>query len=497
MLFPLRSWRPHSMTPNSIALEYNVTCPLAVISLTPHSMAPISMTPHSMAPKPIFIHVMQDESMFAETMAMEAVSEAVSPESSFLKEVPSERMLSEMSSESPSSKAKSQGTESSGMKLFPESSQTPSLDLLPPDSMLIKVLIRTSKHPALSKTLPTNFHTANLIVSKAIFTNCCPLPPPTKPTAPTAKSTKLTTTRFNVISSKSEFISSKAISRQKMDTNQVKFNALAKPFIPSKRAGRGSGSGTTNQRDWNDQRKHPANSSSYHWKRNAPPHTNMKSRMSTNMDIGKRQISFHSRANISRRKRSTTGDIGCAIVPIANTKFIRLPNSTFIGPKAINTLPRGINLNIMRKKNSNFMGKRKFNGNGMNTNYMTERMNSNFRRKANYMLKGMQSNYKGTTNLTMTKGSNFHFISSNRMNPDIRAARTMTSKAILAKVIAASRKSAQKSTTKISKEVVPRKVVPKTLMPPSALRDDSILFPFKLLPSPAEALPLETSTRFP
>ena len=329
MLFPLLSWTPRSLTPNSMAVEYEATCPLAIVSLTPHSMAPISMTPHSMTPKSVLEAVFTEEAMISEVMSMETVSEVASLDTEPSSGLPSITILPEsitlemVSPETKLVELESSGTEAAEKEVSTtelleiESPETVPSEMLPSDeTMVVKVMIRESKttnstKPPLSKTLPTKSITANLIVSKAMFTKHKSLPPNAEPSycKPEPKVKK-----FNFMSSEPEVTSSKA---KEIPTNP-KLNSCANTCFPPNKT---RNLGGTNRQGWNDQRRQnitPAHSRLY---------MNHRSRGNQQTFLPARRITNHSVPVNFRTSPNTRFSNRQTSIPSTNMSLIECPIS--------------------------------------------------------------------------------------------------------------------------------------------------------------------------
>lgn len=421
MLFPLQSWARRSLTPNSIAPEYNdddITCPLAVISLTPNSMSPISMTPHSMADKLVFIAAIDEESVVEEGLALETFSEMIHCKMLSPKTIDLESMSS--------LETKPPGPDSLGTTSPETISSENASESLPSDTMIVKLIIRKEKTINTTKLFPktplpatTNSITADLIVSKTMFEI---LPSTPKLSSSKNPKSKSKTINFNFMSSKPEFISSKA----KNEIIPLKFNPLAKPFFPIDRT------------NWNDQQQRnttPSHSGLYTTcsKRNQQ-NANRRIPVSSMNMYGKRQIPLQNcmsrNMNVAREFMRPT-NFGCTVQSIvpnfvaANDLNYQTMGSNFViinlpGPASITTRPitprimtaKPMNRNfIERTKNVNLM-KRKlnFDGTTFNTRFTAKGVNPHLMSRStnvNYMTKGISSNYtfKGMKSNFMVKGT--------------------------------------------------------------------------------------------
>jgi hypothetical protein len=526
-----------------MAVEHEVTCPLAIVSLTPHSMASISMTPHSMVHKPIREAVLAEEAIISEVMSMETFTEVTSLDTEPTRGLTSIKILSESialemvspetkSLELESSKTEAAERESSTTELLEIESIGRSKTLPSDERMVVKVMIRESRttnssKPPLLKTLPTKSVAANPIVSKAMFTKHKSLPPNPEPSYYKPEPETMT---LNLRSSKIEVTSTKATEIPITNT-----------FFPPNKTRKGG----TNRQGWNDQRGRnitqaysrlhvnhrsrgnqqtflPARTSINHSipvNLRTSPNTRFSNRQtsipSTNttlMNLPISAVQSQTSKNLTFTMRPMPMNLGCTVQSIipacgssdGNTNF-RTVESNFViislpKPRSSNqNLPskKGRNTtSVSKTKNVNFMRKTinpEFNvrrvdphvsKRDINLSYMVNRTDTNRMGKIpNYGGPRMNSNL-------IARGMNSNFMSRRIINPNVMASRALGSKAILARVVAASKSTASKLDD--SKEIVLRKVVQKKLTPPSALRDDAALYPFKLIPSPAEGRPLET-----
>lgn len=429
------------MTPNSLAPLHNESCPIAYQTLTPNSMAPISMTPHSMAPKPAPV-----------------LTGGGSSEETFLPRSPP-TVVPAVSSDALS-------LETLYLDLI--SSSTVSLEIMWSALLLPEAMVSETIIPEAT----VDCTPAPTTVSKAMFTN--PGQPikalPNTSTksikkASSSKNKKSQKFTFNFVSSKSNFVSSKAMATKEIAAStgirklsgKLVSDPLGNESQPRHSKREESLGNNTPKRFFHlstDKRTRPRNAdkdrSRQQWcQRTLAAHLcpNMISSSLCTTKDRRQQIttSVSNKKELTVARRSRHGNALSKVESIFSTSP---PHKNVIATKSMDIKP------LERKMNSSSMPVR-----------------------------------AAKTNIKLANRIDVNSIINQKMNPNIKAAKALTSRAIFELAAKAFVRKA-----KSSKSRGPRRRLPKLCRKiPASLRAEEELYPFKLVPSPIEERFLETS----